>query len=83
MDVVRGQAVISLTGRDKGRYLAVMEQDESFVYVADGGLRPVAKPKKKNQKHISVTGRVFDSEVLENDRLLRKAIKDAFGGYRR
>ncbi|SMB83750.1 hypothetical protein SAMN00017405_1080 [Desulfonispora thiosulfatigenes DSM 11270] len=49
----RGQLVKSNAGRDKGRYFLVYDWDYEYVYVVDGVLRKVQKPKKKNLCHLS------------------------------
>lgn len=83
MDFVKGRVVISLAGRDKGRYLTVIDSTETGALVADGKLRSLTNPKKKNQKHLSPTKTILDAGALENDRALRKAINEAFGADRR
>ena len=41
----RGRVVISLAGRDKGRLLAVMQEEKNRVLICDGKERPVDRPK--------------------------------------
>jgi len=83
MDLIRGQVVISLTGRDKGRYMVVLMPEDGFAYVADGKLRRIIQPKKKNSKHLALTKTVFEENKLDNDKSLQKAIIEAFGAERR
>ncbi len=48
--------MISTTGRDKGIYFVVIDSDnEGYVYLVDGLLRKLEKPKKKKIKHIEIT----------------------------
>jgi len=48
-----GRVVISTQGHDAGRWYAVISVlDERNVLVADGDIRSMAKPKKKQVKHI-------------------------------
>jgi len=50
-----GQLVRSKAGRDAGSYfLVVGVLDPRWVMVADGKLRKVGRPKKKNVKHLEV-----------------------------
>lgn len=57
MELHAGEIVCSKAGRDKGKYFVVMETDGSeFVYICDGKLRKVDKPKKKKIKHLAKTG---------------------------
>ena len=72
-----GSVVLSTQGRDKGMYFVVTSLGNGVVYLADGGMRKLAAPKKKNVKHVSDSGvaletiavklaegkKVFDSEV--------------------
>ena len=52
-----GDIVISIMGHDRGEYYLVLDCDNDFVYLADGRLKTVNKPKKKNKKHISRLGK--------------------------
>ena len=72
-----GSVVLSTQGRDKGMYFVVVAVGRDVVYLADGGMRKLNAPKKKNVKHVSDSGaaleniagklaegkKVFDSEV--------------------
>jgi len=50
-----GMIAESLAGRDKGRFFVILEVlDDKYVLVADGRLRRVDKPKKKQLKHLKV-----------------------------
>ena len=80
---IRGTAIISLAGRDKSRYMVVMSAEDNYVYVADGDLRSVESPKKKNIKHIAVTNTVFEEESLLNDKSLIRVIKERFNAQHR
>lgn len=50
-----GQIVLSKCGRDKKKYFFVVREDESkeYVFIADGDLRKIEKPKKKKLKHLA------------------------------
>ncbi|MBR5614764.1 MAG: RNA-binding protein [Clostridia bacterium] len=50
-----GDIVFSKAGRDSGRHYVVMSVDGNFVYICDGDLHKVDKPKKKKIKHIKST----------------------------
>lgn len=50
-----GRIVSSRAGRDRGRKFVVLKVlDERTVLVADGDLRKVANPKRKNIRHLIV-----------------------------
>ena len=47
-----GDLVVSRAGRDKGRPFVVLRTEEGFVYLVDGDLRRLDKPKKKKRMHV-------------------------------
>ncbi|WP_124726422.1 KOW domain-containing RNA-binding protein [Staphylospora marina] len=51
-----GQIVRILRGRDAGRFMIVVGFEEPhFVLLADGDMRKMDRPKRKNLKHIQIT----------------------------
>lgn len=83
-----GRVVISTQGHDKGRWYAVISVlDERYLLLCDGETRKLAKPKKKQVKHlkalpltIQVDGRGESGGPLA-DSDIRKALqaqKDAY-----
>ena len=42
-------------GRDKGAYFIVVGVEENYVYLVDGAIRKIDRPKKKKIKHIQRT----------------------------
>ena len=73
----RGQIVLSKAGRDFGSYLIVSHLDENGVYVVDGKKRPVDRPKRKNPKHLSVTGCLLSEADFATNRSARKSLRVA------
>ncbi|MEG0912883.1 MAG: hypothetical protein RSB78_00715 [Oscillospiraceae bacterium] len=78
MDIVKGSAVVSKAGRDKGRFFAVLELDSDFAMIADGDLRKIDKPKRKKLRHLGATSTIFTQHVLSSDKLLYADIKSRF-----
>ena len=74
MEFVRGTVVISKAGRDKGYPLAVLGVEGDRVLVADGGERPLSRPKKKNPIHLAATKKTVDVDNI-SDRALRRALR--------
>lgn len=72
----RGTIVISLKGRDSGRFLIVVEASDGKVLVVDGKERPVDRPKLKNIKHIQLTSTVVSEEQMLTNRSIRHALND-------
>lgn len=70
-----GQLVTSKRGRDSGKkYVVVGFYAHNSVQVADGFVRSVARPKRKNIKHLTVHG--FCLEAEPNDKAIREFIKE-------
>jgi ribosomal protein L14E/L6E/L27E len=45
---------VSRAGHDKDTVYVVLEQDDTYVWLADGKRRLLEKPKKKKQKHVQI-----------------------------
>lgn len=82
-----GDIVYSKSGRDRGRYYAVVSVEENgYVRIADGDLRRIRNAKLKNVRHLRETGdslpkiaeklqsgaQVFDTELYSALRLYDK-----------
>ena len=69
-----GKIVFSNAGRDKGKYLVVINCTEDYVWVADGKERKLETPKRKNIKHISLTADSLNPDQFKTNKSLKKAI---------
>lgn len=49
-----GMLARSKTGHDKGHVYVILKADEAYVYLVDGVIRTLEKPKKKKKKHVQV-----------------------------
>lgn len=82
-----GDVVYSKSGRDSGRYFAVIATEgEKFVRIADGDVRRLKNAKLKNVRHLKETGdrleriaekleagaQVFDTELYSALKLYDK-----------
>lgn len=87
VSVKPGQWVTSSAGRDVGaHYLVVAVAEQPFVLVADGAKRTVAKPKRKNVRHLWVHDAVHEeiAALLGNgakvtDEKIRAALMELVG----
>ena len=50
-----GQVVFSKSGRDKGRPFIIVNIENQYLYLVDGDLRKLEKPKKKKMMHVQKT----------------------------
>lgn len=79
-DIGIGSIVLSTQGRDKGMYFVVVAVQDNAVYLADGGMRRLAAPKKKNVKHVSDSGVVLDGiaqKLCQQKKVFDSEIKSA------
>ena len=75
-----GSVVLSTQGRDKGMYFVVVSVGRDVVYLADGGMRKLNAPKKKNVKHVSHSGVVLESiavKLAESKKVFDSEVKSA------
>lgn len=70
-----GQLVVSTAGRDKNVFYLIWNTiGEKYIEVVDGEKHPIAKPKKKNLKHIMIT--MLVAREIEELVLSGQSIKD-------
>jgi len=78
-DLSIGQIVISTAGRDKGyKFVVLCIIDDKYVYISDGDIRKVERPKKKKLKHLRKLNYVAESikDKLEScDKLSNNEIR--------
>lgn len=70
--VREGDVVLSRAGRDSGRAFVVLGTiDENFVWIVDGRLRTLDRPKKKKRMHLlkasetrmELSGHLLDADI--------------------
>lgn len=82
-----GKFAKSKAGHDKNQIYVILKEDTEYVYLVDGKLKTIDKPKKKRKKHIqiilkedeNVSTKLKQSEMLTNEEI-KVAIKRAFDG---
>lgn len=82
MNLNTGEIVYSIRGRDKGKHFVIVDILPGFVYISNGDMRPLEKPKKKKITHIKSTN-IIDFELKEmiekhkiSDKKLRQILKE-------
>lgn len=71
-----GQLVTSKMGRDSGKKYVVIEFcDDGHVHVADGFVRKMNRPKRKNIRHLVVHQAILGVNSLE-DKMIRQFIEE-------
>ncbi|OFI06870.1 hypothetical protein CLOACE_06630 [Clostridium acetireducens DSM 10703] len=75
-----GRVARSNAGRDKGRlFIIIGVIDDKYVYISDGKLRSVDKPKKKKLRHLILGDAVLDearSSILSGKKVNNKSISE-------
>ena len=82
-----GKFAKSKAGHDKDQIYVILKEDAEYVYLVDGKIKTINKPKKKRKKHIqiilkedeNVSKKLKQDEMLINEEI-KVAIKRAFDG---
>ena len=76
---------VSRSGHDKDSIYVIVKEEANMVYLADGKLKPLEKPKKKNRKHIQIMKQLPKeiTEVFTQENFRNEEIKRAIKLYRR
>lgn len=61
-----GTLAKSKAGHDKGHVYVIVKADETYVYLVDGCVRTLDKPKKKKQKHVQLIGMKHELSGIDN-----------------
>lgn len=66
-----GMLAKSLAGHDKDKIYVIADTDEAYVYLVDGSLRTLEKPKRKKKKHVQLIRTAHDITVADDVRIKR------------
>ena len=83
---MKGKLAISKFGHDKDSIYVIIKEEAASVYLADGRLKLVDKPKRKNKKHIQIIKRLPKeiTDILVQEREFRnEEIKRAIKLYKK
>lgn len=72
-----GMLAASKAGHDRGAIYVITDEEGEYVYLADGGIRTVNRPKKKNKKHIQIIKKIQLEKPSDGfkDLEIKRAIK--------
>ena len=80
-----GRIVFSKSGRDAGKCFIIYDIiDEDYVYLVDGSLRKLSKPKKKKIKHIELKPARLDvirEKILSGKKVFDSEVRSAIEKY--
>lgn len=60
-----GMLATSKAGHDKSEVYVIVAEDEKYIYLCDGRLKPLEKPKKKSRKHIQIIKAKVNEDLQE------------------
>ena len=80
-----GKFATSKAGHDKSQLYIITAVEGDFVYLCDGRLKPIEKPKKKRTKHIQIINTTVEDELynklLKQETVRNEEIKYAIRKY--
>lgn len=82
MNILQGDVVVALAGKEKNQIFVVKEVDSNYCYLVDGNRLKLTKPKKKKLKHVQKASKIgFDVKELKSEQenvnaAIRKFLKE-------
>ena len=61
--------------RAKGKVYVIIEEDDTYVYLADGGIRTLGHLKKKKKKHVQPILKEHDVSAAD-DTAIKRILKE-------
>ena len=79
VEIAISDVVVSAAGRDRGQWVYVIAQDQTYRYLANGKERSMDKPKRKKRRHVQkvlrsetrVAGKILAGDKVLNGELRR------------
>ena len=72
----------SKAGHDKGHVYVIIKEEEAYVYLADGSVRTIERPKKKKKKHVQMICEKHELSEVDDvgiKRILKRFDKETGG----
>ena len=66
-----GMLARSKAGHDKDKVYVIIDKDDTYVYLVDGKIRTLDKPKKKKWKHVQLIKRQYDIRETSDVKIKR------------
>lgn len=70
-----GMLARSKAGHDKGKVYVIIEEDDTYVYLADGVIRTLGHLKKKKKKHVQIMLKEHDVSAVD-DTAIKRILKE-------
>jgi len=65
-----GMLAFSLAGHDAKKIYIIIEETDEYVFLCDGVIKTIDRPKKKRKKHIQIVKKEIDASL--QDRIRKK-----------
>ena len=85
MELSKSDIVMSLSGRDKGKYFFVVETEGEYVLIADGRCRKLERLKQKKRKHVELVARresQVAAKICAGDKVLNSELRRELAAFR-
>lgn len=66
-----GMLVRSKAGHDAGKVYVIINEDDAYVYLVDGKIRTLARPKKKKKRHVQIILEKYDVSGADDVKIKR------------
>lgn len=70
-----GMLAKSKAGHDTGKVYVITDTDDAYVYLVDGKIRTLDKPKKKKKKHVQIICKKYDVTAAD-DVAIKRILKE-------
>jgi len=70
-----GMLARSKAGHDFDKIYVIVDVDQTYVYLSDGSIRTLDKPKKKKKKHVQIICSLYNIENAD-DVVIKRIIKE-------
>ncbi len=71
----RGMLARSKAGHDFNKVYVIVDSNDSYVYLTDGEIRTLDRPKKKKKKHVQPICKMYDIAAAD-DVAIKRIIKE-------
>jgi ribosomal protein L14E/L6E/L27E len=66
-----GMLARSKAGHDKGHVYVIMKEENAYVYLVDGSLRTLDRPKKKKKMHVQIILQKHETSEIDDVKIKR------------
>ena len=85
MEIEKGDIVLSVNGRDKGKPFYVLATEDMYLFLVDGKGRKIEQPKRKKTKHCSFLCREqsrLAEKLRADEKVLNSELRRAIAAYK-